>query len=96
VQDKTINVKHVSGKINTADIFTKEMRDSADFCCLWDSFMSHLSDFINSSLLAIHHTRQHSPNKVVPAAAQAMLMVHPPSYFSALGPSSFCQTFTSI
>ncbi len=31
VQNKTINVRHVSGKINLADIFTKEMRDGAHF-----------------------------------------------------------------
>jgi hypothetical protein len=31
VQNKTINVQHISGKINPADIFTKEMRDGAHF-----------------------------------------------------------------
>jgi hypothetical protein len=31
VQDKTISVKHVAGKINPADIFTKEMRNGAHF-----------------------------------------------------------------
>ena len=45
VQDGTIEVEHVSGKINPADIFTKEMRDSAHFCRLRNSFMSRLSDF---------------------------------------------------
>jgi hypothetical protein len=56
VQNKTINVQHVSGKINPADIFTKEMREGAHFRCHWDSFISRLSDFVNDSLLAIHHT----------------------------------------
>jgi hypothetical protein len=31
VQDKTIAVQHVAGKINPANIFTKEMRNSAHF-----------------------------------------------------------------
>jgi hypothetical protein len=38
VQNKTINVQHVSGKINSADIFTKEMRDGAHFRHLRDFF----------------------------------------------------------
>ena len=31
VQDKSLAVRHVSGNINSADIFTKEMRDGAHF-----------------------------------------------------------------
>jgi hypothetical protein len=31
VQDKTIAVRHIAGKINPADIFTKEMRDGTHF-----------------------------------------------------------------
>jgi hypothetical protein len=96
VQNKFINVQHLSGKINPADIFTKEMRDGAHFRCLWDSFMSCLSDFNNDSLLAIYHTNQLSPKQSVPSAAKAMLMVHTSSYFSALASSSFCCTFTAF
>jgi hypothetical protein len=84
VQNKAINVQHISGKINPADIFTKEMRDGTHFRRLWDFFMSRLSDFINNSLLAIHHTNQQSPKQIVPSAAKAILTVHPYSYFSAL------------
>jgi hypothetical protein len=40
IQDKTISVKHVAGKINPAVIFTKEMRDGAHSRRLRDSFMS--------------------------------------------------------
>jgi hypothetical protein len=40
VQDKTILVKHVAGKINPADIFTKEMRDGPHFWCLHNFLMS--------------------------------------------------------
>ena len=31
VQDKVLNVLHVPGRVNLADIFTKEMRDGAHF-----------------------------------------------------------------
>jgi hypothetical protein len=31
VQDGTLKVLHVAGKINLADIFTKEMRDGTHF-----------------------------------------------------------------
>jgi len=96
VQNKTINVQHVSGKINPADIFTKEMRDGAHFRRLQDSFMSRLSNFINDSLLAIHHTNQQSPKQFVPSTTKAMLTVHTSSFFSALPSSSFCRTFTAI
>lgn len=39
VEDIIITVTHISGKCNPSDIFTKEMHDSANFCCLCDSFM---------------------------------------------------------
>jgi hypothetical protein len=31
VQDKVLNVLHVPGRVNPADIFTEEMRDGAHF-----------------------------------------------------------------
>ena len=37
--DGQIQVKHIPGIINSADIFTKELKDSAHFCRLRDSFM---------------------------------------------------------
>jgi hypothetical protein len=81
VQDESINVQHVSGKIKPAGIFTKQMHDGAHFWWLLDSFMSHLSDFINSSLLVIHHIHQRSPNQVIPAAAWAVTKITPLSIF---------------
>ena len=45
VQNGTITVLHVAGKINPSDIFTKEMKDGAHFRRLRDSFMCRLSDF---------------------------------------------------
>ena len=37
VQDKTLQVEHVSGKVNPEDIFTKEMHDGAHFRHVRDS-----------------------------------------------------------
>jgi hypothetical protein len=58
VENKTLNVLHVSGRINPADIFTKEMRDGAHFRRLQDSFMCRLSNFLQQSLLVIYHQSQ--------------------------------------
>jgi hypothetical protein len=47
VEDGSISVSpHVSGKCNPADIFTKEMRDAANFRRIRDAFMSRGSDFL--------------------------------------------------
>ena len=40
IQSKLLMVKHVSGKLNPSDIFTKEMRDGMHFQRLQDSFLS--------------------------------------------------------
>jgi hypothetical protein len=55
VADKTLNILHISVRVNPANIFTKEMRDGAQFWWLRDSFMCPLSDFIQQSILVIHH-----------------------------------------
>ncbi len=63
---------HVSGRINPADIFTKEMRDGAHFRCLQDSFMCPLSEFLQQSLLDVHLSRKHDeprPLQLLPSAA---------------------------
>ena len=91
IQSKLLSVKHVSGKLNPSDIFTKEMRDGTHFRRLRDSFMSRLSDFVNDSLLAVHHGRQSAASSI-PAAARAFLAESPLSYFSALASSSFCRS----
>ena len=96
VQDKSLAVKHVSGKINPLDIFTKEMRDGAHFHSLRDSFMSRLSDFIQAYFLAVHHAGQLLPKSLVPAAARVALSAGVSSYFTALASSSFCRNLTTI
>ena len=95
IQSKLLSVKHVSGKLNPSDIFTKEMRDGTHFRQLRDSFMSRLSNFVNDSLLAVHHGRQSAASSI-PAAARAFLAESPLSYFSALASSSFCQSPPAI
>ncbi len=96
VQDKTLHVKHVSGKVNPADIFTKEMCDSAHFRCLQDSFMSHLFHFLTDSILAIHHASQHSPNTVAPTAAWVCASGESSGYLYALCYSSFFRSLENI
>ena len=95
-QDKSLAVKHVAGKINPSDKFTKEMRDGTHFQHLRDSFMSRLSDFLQASLLAVHHARQLLPKSLVPAAARVALSASVSSYFTALASSSFCRNLTTI
>jgi len=95
IQSKLLLVKHVSGKLNPSDIFTKEMHDGMHFLQLRDSFMSRLSDFVNASLLAVHHVCQ-SALSSIPAAAHAVLAAGPLSYFSALASSSLCRSLPAI
>ncbi len=73
VQDKTIAVKHFAGKNNPADIFTKEMHGGTHFCCLRDSFMSRLLDFLNTLLLESHTTHQRSQYSAALSAAWVTL-----------------------
>jgi hypothetical protein len=96
VEDKTLSVKHVPGKINPANILTKEMKDGAHFWRLQDSFMSLLSNFNTSALLVVHHARQLSPTNVILAVAWAAIESGSSSYFSALASSSFCHTYTAM
>ena len=54
VADGTIAVSHVSDKCNPSDIFTKEMRDGANFRRLNNSFMSRASDFLKDIFTSLH------------------------------------------
>jgi hypothetical protein len=74
VHDGILNILHVKGRINPADIFTKEMRDGAHFRQLRDSFMCQLSDFLHQSLLVVHHSHSKSQPAlylVVPSAVSS-------------------------
>jgi hypothetical protein len=96
VQDKTLIVVHVAGKVNPTDIFTKEMKDGAHFQRLRDSFMIRLSDFMNDLFLDLHHARQQSPNNVTPAAAIVRVASGCTSYMAALASNSFCHTLSNV
>jgi hypothetical protein len=96
VQDKTVAVKHVAGKINPADIFTKEMHNGTHFCRLWDSFMSWLSNFLNTLLLHSHHAHQRSQHSVAPSTAWVTIASGTSSYLSSLAANTFCQTVTAM
>ncbi len=89
VPNKTLDVLHVAGKINPANIFTKEMRNGTHFHHLCNTFMSHLSDFLSTSLLTVHHARLQTPYQILPAAAHVTLVNCASSYFMALALSSF-------
>ncbi len=72
VLDDILNVLHVKGRINPADIFTKELRDGAHYRRLRYSFMCRLSHFLHQLLLVVHHLHSKSrlaPHLVVPSAA---------------------------
>ena len=45
-QDQIVQVLHILGIINPSDIFTKEMRDGAHFCCLRDCMMASKNAFL--------------------------------------------------
>ncbi len=100
VADKTLNILHVSGCVNPANIFTKEMQDGAHFRRLRDSFMCCLSDFIQQSILVIHHQSQSTSHMTlcwgVPSAASSKTVVAQKSYFAALCSIPICQTFSTI
>jgi hypothetical protein len=93
---------HVADKTNPADIFTKEIRDGPHFWHLRDFLMCRLSDFLSTSVLAIHHTRQQSSHSVAPAAASGSLFSDnspplPLRPFFGLSPTSLiCQVLVDI
>jgi hypothetical protein len=96
VQDKTIAVKHIAGKINSVDIITNKMRDGTHFCHLWDSFMSRLSNFINTLLPHSHHAHQRSQHYAAPSAAWVTIASVTSSDLSALTADTFCWTVTAV
>jgi hypothetical protein len=71
VADGTISVSHVSGKCNVSDIFMKEMRDSANFHRLRNSFMCHSSDYLKGVLPKASNASQPS----IQALAQSTMAV---------------------
>jgi hypothetical protein len=101
VENKTLNVLHVSGRVNPAEIFTKTMRDGAHFRRLRDSFMCGLSNFLQQSLLVIHHQSQSTsshttPHQVVPSAASLKATFAQNCFFTALCSIPICRTISAV
>jgi hypothetical protein len=68
VADGSIAVSHVSSKCNPSDIFTKEMRDGANFRRLRDSFMSRASEFLKGIFTSLHFQSRTLPEHVAQTA----------------------------
>jgi hypothetical protein len=52
IQAKEVHLRHIDGKVNPADIFTKEMRDGEHYRTLRDSFMmtkERFNTFVDSA-----------------------------------------------
>jgi hypothetical protein len=99
VQDAFLKVLHVLGRINPADVFTKEMRDGAHFQHLLDSFMCPLSDFLQQSLLDVHLLRQHDerqPLQLTPLVASLSASFTRGSYLMVLFLSPLSGTLSAI
>jgi hypothetical protein len=99
VQDSYLQVLHVPGRINPADIFTKEMRDGAHFRRLRDSFMCPLSDFLQQSLFDVHLSRQQAEphlRQVLPSAASSCVFSSRGSFLTALCSSPLSRTLDAI
>jgi hypothetical protein len=71
VADSTISVSHISGKCNVSNIFTKDMCNSANFCCLHNSFMCRSSNYLKGILPKASNASQPS----IQALAQSMTTV---------------------
>ncbi|KAL7523301.1 hypothetical protein ACHAWF_000464 [Thalassiosira exigua] len=84
VQDGSVYVRHVAGRCNQADIFTKEMKDAAHFRRLRDSFMSRACAF---------------GRDITTVAANAVSSVLSALHVSASVPGLFCtqdRTFSTF
>jgi hypothetical protein len=99
VQDAFLKVLLILGRINPADIFTKEMRKGTHFQCLQDSFMCPLSDFLQQSLLDVHLLHQQDaplPLQVIPLAISLAASFTKGSYLMALFSLPLSVTLTTI
>ena len=65
-EDFSVQIKHISGNINCADIFTKELRNIAHFRTLRNSFMCSRKSFLQRQINFSQRTNPHSaPNHTV-------------------------------
>jgi hypothetical protein len=99
VQDSYLQILHVPGRGNPANIFMKEMRDGAHFWRLQDSFMCPLSDFLQQSLLDVHLSRQQAEpylRQVLLSAASSCAFTSRGLFLSALCSSPLSWTLEAI
>jgi hypothetical protein len=96
VQDKTIQIVHVAGETDPADIFTKEMRDGMHFRQLRDSFMLRLLDILSKLVLAACHARQPPHQLAAPTMACVVLSSVDSLFMRVLASSSFFRTLANI
>jgi hypothetical protein len=54
VDNGSIAVTHISRRCNPSNIFTKEMHNGANFCCLCNSLMSQGSNFLKRIYSSLH------------------------------------------
>ena len=59
----TVSVRHIPGKNNTSDMFTKEFRDSTHYMNCRDSFMQDLPSFLHKSHKLSPHVNNSNTNK---------------------------------
>jgi hypothetical protein len=68
VKDRSLTVSHINGKSNPADIFTKEMRNGTNFCCIHDAFISRSSNFLKGLFVSLSEYNTSIPQHVAQVA----------------------------
>ncbi len=99
VQDFYLQILHVPGHTNPANIFMKEMWDGAHFWRLQDSFMCPLFNFLQQSLFDVHLSRQQAKphlQQVLPSAASSCAFTSKGPFLLALCSSLLSQTLETI
>ena len=99
VQDLSLHVLYIKGKINPADIFIKEMHEGAHVRCLQDSFMCWLSSFLQQSHLDVHLSHQQDEpvlHQVMTSAAWSASGAMRGSYLSTFCSLLLCNTLLAI
>ena len=100
-EDQSLDVVHIAGKLNLADIFTKEMKDGAQFRRLRDAFMSSHSKFIDDALESLRRSYSSADNVQLAAFAASSADPYTASdflgdYLSVLTKLPVLQSLTSV
>ena len=84
VANGTISFSHISGKCNIADIFTKEIRNSANFRRLHDAFMCCASNYLKGILPNVPNAAQSPTSAPVLAQSSATVSISRPGMLDVL------------